>query len=140
MIVPDVNVLVAAHREDNPHHADVARWIRALPVDEVLGVPAATLVGFLRVVTHPRIYPEPTPLAVALAFVDRLRDHPAYIDLGPGREHWALVNRLVLEHGLAGNDVPDAHLAALALEHTAVLATFDTGFERFPELATVAPG
>lgn len=140
MIVPDVNVLVAAHREDNPHHAAVGQWLRTLPIDEMLGVPAAALVGFLRVVTHPRIYPEPTPLVVALAFVDRLRDHPAYLELGPGREHWTTFNRLVLEHGLVGNDVPDAHLAALTLENTAQLATFDTGFARFAQLVTVAPG
>lgn len=140
MIVADVNVLVAAHREDNPHHAAVREWLRSLPVDEELAVPAAALVGFLRVVTHPRISPRPTPIAIALAFVDRLRDHPAYVELVPGREHWTTFTRLVLEHGLVGNDVPDAHLAALTLENSARLATFDAGFARFPQLVTMAPG
>lgn len=140
MIVLDVNVLVSAHRAENPHHAAVSRWLRAIPVDEVLAVPAAALVGFLRVVTHPGIYPEPTPVAVALAFIDRIRSHPAYLEMVPGKEHWRILNRLVLEHGLVGNDVPDAHLAALSIENAAQLATFDRGFGRFDGLSTVAPG
>lgn len=139
MIVLDVNVLVAAHRDDNPHHNAVSQWLRRIPVDEVLAIPTAALVGFLRVVTHPRIYPEPTPVAVALAYIDRMRSHPAYVEVAPGPEHWRILNRLVLEHGLVGNDVPDAHLAALTLENSAVLATFDRGFDRFDELAAVAP-
>lgn len=139
MIVLDVNVLVAAHRPDTDHHAAVARWLRTLPTDESLVVPPAALVGFLRVVTHPRVFPEPTPPAVALAFADRMRGHPAYEEVAAGPEHWRLLGRLVLEHGLVGNDVPDAHLAALALAHDASLATYDTGFERFAGLRTVAP-
>lgn len=140
MIIPDVTVLVAAHRDDNPHYAAVSTWLRAIAVGEELAVPAAALVGFLRVVTHPRIYPEPTPVAVALAFVDQIRKHPAYLDIAPGKEHWRIVNRLILEHGLVGNDVPDAHLAALSIENAAQLATFDPGFGRFDELSAVAPG
>jgi len=140
VIIPDVNVLVAAHREDSPHHSTVTAWLRAIPVDEVLAVPAATMVGFLRVVTHPRIYPHPTPVAIALAFVDRLRLHPAYRPCEPGPEHWQILGRLVLEHGLTGNDLPDAHLAALSLAHGATLATFDHGFARFDGLDLIAPG
>ena len=139
MIVVDVNVLVAAHREDNPHHADVAQWVRGLALDEVLAVPAPALLGFLRMVTHPGIFPEPTPLAIALAFADSIRGHPAYLELVPGPEHWQILRRLALEHGLAGNDLADAHLAALAIENSAPLATFDRGFARFDELTTVTP-
>lgn len=139
MIVLDVNVLVAAHRDDSPHHVAVSRWLRTLPVEDVLAVPAAALLGFLRVVTHPRIYPEPTPVAVALAFIDRIRSHPAYLELTPGPEHWRILNRLVLEHSLVGNDIPDAHLAALTLANDGQLATFDRGFERFDELTAVTP-
>ena len=81
---------------------------------DVLGVPTLVLSGFVRVVTHPRVFVDPTPLANALEFVTALRASPAHVAVEPGRHHWDLFARLCSLSGARGNVVPDAYLAALA--------------------------
>jgi hypothetical protein len=74
MMLPDVNVLVYAHREDSQHHAGCRAWVEAMVNgDESYGLSELVLSGFLRVVTHPRVFAEPSPLADALEFAEQLR-------------------------------------------------------------------
>lgn len=69
MLSPDVNVLVYAHREDVAGHTDYREWLeRLVNGDEAYGLATIVLSGFLRVVTHPKVFVKPTPLADALAF------------------------------------------------------------------------
>ena len=89
---------------------------------------------FLRVVTHPRIFSFPTPLDVALAFVEELRSLPHCVPVSPGPRHWSIFRRLCLEAGIKGNLVPAAHLAALAIESGSEWITADRDFSRFPGL------
>jgi uncharacterized protein len=131
----DVNVLVYAHRIDAPRHQDYADWLRNLLADqEPYGVSDLVLSGFLRVVTHPKVFNRPTPLETALAFVDLLRTQPNCVPVSPGQRHWDIFTGLCRAAGVKGNLVPDAYLAALAIESGSEWITTDRDFSRFPGL------
>ena len=135
MILPDVNVLVYAHRRDLPEHDRYAEWVTALATgDERFGLATLTLSGFLRIVTSPQILKEPTPLEDALQFVAELRDRPHVVEILPGSRHWDVFTRLCREAKARGKLVPDAYVAALAIEHGCELATNDADFARFKGL------
>jgi toxin-antitoxin system PIN domain toxin len=131
----DVNVLVFAHRVESPHHERHRAWLEAARTGiEPLGVADVVLSGFLRVVTHRRIFREPTPIDVAMTFVDGLLRSPAVMRLVPGDGHWSVFTELCRRVEAAGNTVPDAYLAALAIEAGGTLVSADRGFARFPGL------
>jgi hypothetical protein len=131
----DVNVLVYAHRPESPDHERYWAWLDAARrADEPLGVATLALSGFLRIVTHPRVFRDPTPLPQALAFVDVVRAAPNHLDMLPGSRHWKLFADLCRTTGVRGNVVPDAYLAAMAIERDAVMITADRGFARFDGL------
>jgi uncharacterized protein len=135
MRLVDVNVLVYAHRLDAPGHQDYADWLRNLLADqEPYGVSDLVLSGFLRVVTNPRVFRRPTPLATALAFVEVLRGQPNCVPVAPGQRHWDIFTQLCLAAGVKGNLVPDAYLAALAIESGSEWITTNRDFSRFPGL------
>lgn len=136
----DVNVLVNAHRIDAPEHEHHRRWLDQARQDhEPLGLSDLVLSGFLRVVTHPRVFREPTPLNVALDFAESLRASPASVTIAPGDRHWAIFVDLCRGADARGNLVPDAFLAALAIENSATLVTADRGFRRFERLRVAHP-
>lgn len=136
----DVNVLVDAHRPDTDRHEAVRAWLeRARREPEPLGLSSVVASGFIRVVTHPRVFKEPTPTAVALEFVEGLRLSPAVLDVAPGERHWSIFTSFCREQRLAGNLVPDAWLAALAVELGASFVTSDRGFTRYPGLRIEEP-
>lgn len=140
MILPDVNILIHAFRTDAPRHETLREWLEELVYSES-GFALADLVlsGFLRVVTHPRVFDPPTPLADALAFTDALRSQPNGIPIRPGDRHWSIFTRLCRVADVRGNLVPDAYLAALAIESGSVLITTDRDFSRFPDLRWQPP-
>ncbi len=90
--------------------------------------------GFLRVVTNPRIYPDPDPLAEALAFLNALRRSGRFVATNPGPQHWSIFVELCRKAGACGNLVADAYLAAFAMEAGGVWITADRDFARFPGL------
>jgi toxin-antitoxin system PIN domain toxin len=92
------------------------------------------LAGFLRVVTHPRVFATPSPLEDALDFVARLRAQPGCVVLAPGPRHWEVFTRLCRVAGAKGNLVPDAYLAALAIETGSEWITTDRDYARFAGL------
>jgi toxin-antitoxin system PIN domain toxin len=135
LILPDVNVLVHAHREDSEHHAVCSRWLRHLLDDDLAyGMSELVLSGFVRVVTHPRIFTDPSPLDEALAFAGQVREQPHCVLVRPGDRHWEIFRRLSREAGARGNLVPDAYLAALAIESGSEWITLDRDFSRFKGL------
>ena len=135
MILLDVNVLVYAHRADAPDHRRYARWLEAVArSDAAFGLADLVLSGFIRVVTHPRVFDPPTPLEDALTFVEGVRGRPNYVPVSPGPRHWGLFTELCRRVGARGNLVPDAYLAALAIESGSEWVTTDRGFARFPRL------
>lgn len=135
MLLIDVNVLVYAYREDSPDHTTIRTWLTELLDSEApFGMADLVLSGFLRITTHPKIYQPPSPLNDALSFVDALRAQPGYTNVAPGPRHWEIFTQLCQSIGATGNDVPDAYLAAMAIESECEWITTDRGFSRFPGL------
>jgi toxin-antitoxin system PIN domain toxin len=130
VILLDVNILVDAFRGDQPRHPAVRAWL-----DRVVdGDASSALSGFLRVVTHPRVFNEPDDIEEALVFAERLRDLPHAIAVRPGDRHWSIFTSLCRATRAVGNGVPDAYLAAMAIESGSEMITGDRGFARFPGL------
>ena len=140
MILADVNVLVYAHRQDLPQHERFSAWLgEEVESGRSFALSDASLTGFLRIVTDGRIFMDPTPLDVALRSIEELRELPGAIHVGPGARHWGIFTELCSAVGARGNDVPDAYLAALAIESGSELVTADRGFGRFPGLRWSCP-
>jgi len=139
-MTPDVNVLIAASRQDHPHHAPALAWLKAAQAFDSAGQSLTILPmvasGFLRLATHPKVFVEPTPLAAAQAFLDALLNLPG-VALLPLGDEWPLFMRLCALHGLTGNAIPDAWIAAAAQTHHLRLATFDKGFRRLMKASLV---
>ena len=136
----DVNVLVDAFRPDTPAHEQVRAWLddaRRGPEHMILLPEVAS--AFVRIVTNRRIWAIPSPASDALAFVDALRRSPAVDVRHAGPRHLELMADLVTDLGLSGDDVPDAYLAAAALDLGCTLVTSDRGFARFPQLSVQRP-
>jgi toxin-antitoxin system PIN domain toxin len=130
-----VNVLVYAHNMDEPKQAEFSAWlVDVLAGPEPFGISSVVLSGFLRIVTHPSILPNPMTPAFAIEAVDRIRAAPAAAMLDPGPRHWSIFSELCRKVEAKGNTVPDAYLAALAIEHGCQWYTTDRGFARFPGL------
>jgi uncharacterized protein len=135
MLLPDVNVLIYAHRSEAPDHAAYAGWLRALATGpEPFALSELALVGFLRIVTNRRIYRDPSPPEVALEFIEELRGQPGCRLVGPGPRHWSLFSELYRATGAAGAFVADIHHAAVAIEHGCEWVSTDGDFARIPGL------
>jgi toxin-antitoxin system PIN domain toxin len=100
VLAPDVNVLVYAFREDLTEHERCRRWLEGVVGGEAaFGLFDLVLSGFLRVVTHPRVFKTPAPLGTALEFADVLRTRPNCVLVQPGVRHWGIFERLCRESG-----------------------------------------
>lgn len=140
MMLMDVNVLVYAHREDVPDHTAYRQWLEdAIGSETAYGFSEPVLSGFIRVVTHPKVFEWPSSLESALAFVEQIRSPEHAMRLAPGGSHWTLFLRCVRTTQARGNDVPDAYHAALAMEWDCDWMTTDKGFRRFKGLRVRHP-
>jgi uncharacterized protein len=140
VLMPDVNVLVSAHRTDAPQHEIARGWLEdAINGSEALGLTDAVSAGYVRIVTHPRVFADPTPLESALDHLARLREAAGVLRVTPGRAHWDVFARLCREADARGNLVSDAAHAATAVEAGATWVTFDRDFARFPGLRWRVP-
>lgn len=136
----DVNVLVYAHRRDVPRHDEYRSWlVDALNGPEPVGLTDEVLAGVLRIVTHPRIFGDPTDLRRALVYAEEVRSAPAAIRVQPGKSTWPILVDLLEQAEARGNLVPDALLAAQAIELGATMVTADRGFARFAGLRVQHP-
>jgi toxin-antitoxin system PIN domain toxin len=135
MDLPDINVLIYAHRKDSPEHLQYAAWLTSLANGAVpFALSSITLGGFLRIVTNAAIFRPATPMDEALAFCRHLITRPAASIIQPGERHWEIMVELIESAEIRGASVSDAYLAALAIEHGCELVTSDKGFARFPTL------
>jgi toxin-antitoxin system PIN domain toxin len=105
-----------------------------LASSSAFGLSTLALSGFLRIVTHPRVFDPPSPLGEGLRFCDFLIGQPHVMILSPGTRHWSIFEQLCRDANAKGNLVPDAYFAALAIEHGAEWITLDRDFARFPGL------
>jgi toxin-antitoxin system PIN domain toxin len=131
-LMPDVNILVYAHKPAAPAHAAYRAWLEdRLGGQETIALSVLAAVGFVRIVTNARIQARPTPLLTALATIEELARHPRCRVIGPGPSHLEDVARLCRATGVTGRDVSDAQHAALAIAEGATWVTRDEGFRRF---------
>jgi hypothetical protein len=136
VLLPDVNVLIYAHREDgHPEHPRFASWLTELATGpEPFALSVLVLVGLVRIVTNPRIFKRPSRLDEAIDFAAELVERPTARVVGPGPQHWELVTGLCRAAGATAKLVADAQHAAVAIEHGCTLVTTDGDFARFPRL------
>jgi len=132
-MTPDVNVLIAASRSDHPHHAPALTWLEQAIASASQGaafsVQPMVIASFLRLVTHPKIFVNPTPMPEALHFIDALLDACGIEPAALGGE-WPILYRLCADKALSNNDVPDAWLAAAAIYQSEHVVSFDADFRR----------
>jgi uncharacterized protein len=135
LILVDVNVLVHAFHEGAPDHTRYREWLDdVVSSPEPFGLCEFVLSGFIQVATHPRVFDPPAPTIEALAFTAALRAQPNAVIIAPGARHWDIFVGLCRAVDAKGNLVPDAYLAALAIESGSEWITADRDFSRFDEL------
>jgi len=134
-VLVDANLLLYAVDAESPHHDTAARWwTGVLNGHRRVGIPWQSIGAFVRIVTHPRVSANPLSGVQAWSHVqDWLAAAPSWIP--PAGEHTAVIlGKLVADHHVSANLVPDAMLAALAIEHGLTVMSADTDFARFSEL------
>ncbi|MCT9931275.1 type II toxin-antitoxin system VapC family toxin [Planotetraspora sp. A-T 1434] len=135
----DVNILVNAHRRDAERHTEYRAYLEDLVHgDEPYAVTDMVVNGFIRIVTLPRL-PNRSRTEDALLFADQIRNQPHATIVNPGGRHWGIFTRLCKETRAAGKLIPDAYLAALAIEHGCEFITCDKDFAIFPGLRSRHP-
>jgi toxin-antitoxin system PIN domain toxin len=140
LIIIDANLLVYAKVSSLPQHPAARAWLEDTLTDSSrVGLPWPSLVAFLRLVTNPRIFPNPLSIAAAWKTVQEwLEVDSAWIPL-PTEAHPQILERVLIGARATANHVPDAHLAALAIEHGLTLCSTDGDFARFPGLSWKNP-
>lgn len=135
MILPDINLLIYAHDETSKHHSPARQWWEnQLNGSQMIGLSWVTLLGFIRLLTNPRIFQNPYSPPEVLAIIKTWLEQPHVNIIHPSEQHFTLLAGLIEQIGAAGNLTTDAHLAALAIERGLILQTTDADFARFPGL------
>lgn len=136
----DTNVLLYAVDESSPHHEAARVWLeQRLAGTETVAFAWNALLGFVRLVTNPRVFDSPLDVADALDLVDAWLAQPVAAVVAPTARHAAVLRDLLTPLGTAGNLTSDAHLAALAIEHGAQVCSTDRDFARFAGVEVVDP-
>jgi uncharacterized protein len=135
VIVPDINLLVYAIDSTSPFHQPAHQWwTAALHGGELIGIPTIVALGVIRLISSPRVVQNPLPPAQAAALIDTWLQAQTVSILECGANHFSVVTRLLAETAGSSNLVNDAHIAALAIEHRAVVYSNDVDFARFRDL------
>jgi len=140
VLIPDLNLLLYAHDHQSSRHASALKWWEdLLNSQRPVGLAWVTLLGFIRLTTSPRLVSNPLTPTLAIECVQSWLALPTVRIITPGPHHSLILFRLLADVGVAGNLTTDAHLAALAIEYQAELASTDSDFSRFPGLRWVNP-
>lgn len=141
MILVDANLLLYAHAADGGPRSEAARaWLeQLLETEPDVRIGLAALLAFIRISTDPRVYAQPLTPAEAIGIVQGILARPNFAIASPGDRHWALLADVAASGRARGPLLMDAHLATLAMEHGATLATTDRDFTRFHGLRHVDP-
>lgn len=136
----DTNLLIYAVNRDAPKHDQARDWLeQTLSSNTVIGIPWLVSIAFLRLTTNPRVMQSPITVEQALDYVNGWLQQPCVMPLNPGERHWAILNKLLMTTGSAGNLTNDAHLAAIAIEHGYVIASSDNDYKRFDGVEHINP-
>lgn len=139
-MIIDANILIYAVDTESQHHEVAHRWLtNAMNGPERLGLPWVSLIAFQRITTHSRIYRSPLDPTQASDIIQAWLEHPNTWVPSAGERHAGILRSLTVRSGATGNLVTDAHLAALAIEHGASLASFDEDYRNFPDLRWIHP-
>ena len=132
MILPDINLLVYAHNARSPQHPKARTWWNGcLTGNESIALAWVVVLGFVRIVTHPRVFASPLPVEGALERVEEWLEQPHIHLIEPRETHFQTWSTLLKKLGTAADLTTDTHLAALAMERGLVLHTTDADFSRF---------
>lgn len=139
MILLDANILLYAYVEELPQHRQIARWLEKLLSNQIESVGATwtSANAFLRIATNRRIFKRPWNIGEASERLDELLAHPMVQIIGPTDNHWPVYSRILGELKVSGDVVMDAHIAAIALEHGASVASVDKDFRRFSDYVKI---
>lgn len=140
MKIVDLNVVVYATNTASHHHPSASAWFdHAIGGVGTIGIPTAVAVGFVRITTNPRIMTDPLSTSEASHIVRSWLARPNVVTPHPTDRHFDVLDELLAATGRGGNLVSDAHLAALAIEYSAELYSYDNDFARFPGVIWRSP-
>jgi toxin-antitoxin system PIN domain toxin len=135
MMLVDTNVMVYAHNSHAERHLEYRGWVENLLAGpEPYAVSDSALNGLVRLITDKRVFRPPTPVDRALGYADQIRHQQHAHVINPGPRFWSIFADLCRKTGAAGKLIPDAYLAALAIEHGCEFVTADRDFGMFPGL------
>jgi toxin-antitoxin system PIN domain toxin len=140
MRLPDANILLYAYNKDAEHHNESRHWLdQSFAEPDPIALPWLVTQAFIRVGTNPRIFSSPLTVEQATRIVSSWLKRSNVEVIEPSPRYWGIFGGLLLETGTAGLKVTDAALAALAIDHGAVLCSTDRDFRRFPGLKLLDP-
>jgi len=135
LIVVDANLLIYAYNKQMPQHVPARHWVEeTFSSDSKVGLPMQAILAFIRLSTNTKLQGPHSSLPTVLSIIDSWLAQPAVGILHPGPRHWEILRKLCVGAKASGNLSTDAHFAALAIEHDAVLCSADADFARFPGL------
>lgn len=140
MKLPDVNLFLYAYDSRSPRHAAAREWLeQTLSGTETVGLTWVVLLAFIRLSTRALVVEQPLDVDSAIELVESWLEQPCVTMIHPTERHAGVLRELLAPLGTAGNLTTDAHLAALAIEHGALLCSCDADFSRFAGLRWVDP-
>jgi toxin-antitoxin system PIN domain toxin len=140
VIIPDINLLIYIHDESNRFHKQTRIWWESVMEKQLLiGLPLVCVLGFVRLLSNPRVTENPGNPAVLMTIMNHILHQPNVSLVAPGIRHLTIMTDLFTQSGATGKLTTDIHLAALAMEHKAQLASNDADFSRFPDLNWINP-
>ncbi len=139
MILIDANILIYAHVPTLPHHEAARRWLEEQFNESRVGLPWPSLLAFMRLVTNPRIFERPVSITEAWSRVEEWLALPSVWIPQPTESHSQILGELLRRVVDRPTLIPDAHLAALVIEHSLILCSTDEDFARFPRVRWLNP-
>ena len=141
MKIPDANILLYAYITSFEQHYNAKTWLEMTLSEgnEMIGLSWQVITAFIRIGTNPRVFSVLFKVKEAIEKLEELFEHPLVEIVSPGAKHWEIFSEILEKEQVTANLVMDAHLAALAIEHGAVLATTDRDFARFSKLKVINP-
>ena len=131
----DANLLIYAVNEHSPLHRKAKAWLETtLSGPETVGLSWTVLLAFIRLTTRAGVFKSPLTVDSSLDVIDSWLNQPAVVTVEPTAQHFRILRDLIAPLGTGGNLTSDAHLAALAVEHGAILCSTDADFARFPRV------
>jgi uncharacterized protein len=139
MILLDANVLLYVYLDAFPQHPRTSEWLENLLASgsEIVGISWVVTTAFVRISTNRRVFNVPSSPEESADRLDELFAHPMVQMVAPAESHWSVYSSLIREMNLAGDVVMDAHIAAIAIEHKASVASVDRDFRRFSDYVKI---